>query len=238
MTAISTSELAERLSDPNVTIVDVRPLAAYNGWRLNGERRGGHIPGAVAFPSAWLLSVDAGEIDRLLQSKGIVPGRSIVVYGDDLETSAFTTKLEVLGLEDVSVYEAGFGTWAGDEQLPIERLAKYDSLVHTEWLRQVLHGEKPESAPDDGKFLLFHVNFGVPEEYAEGHIPGRSISTPTGSRIRLTGTAGHPRRSRPGCAPWASRMTPRSSSTGATPRATPTRNGRAAGPARSRPRGR
>ena len=43
--------------------------------------------------------------------------------------------------------------------------------MHIDWLRQVLAGERPEAAPT-GKFLLFHVNFGVPEEYAEGHIPG------------------------------------------------------------------
>ena len=55
---ISTDELRRRLADPTLTIVDVRPLAAYNGWQLEGEARGGHIPGAVAFPSAWLDSVD------------------------------------------------------------------------------------------------------------------------------------------------------------------------------------
>ena len=42
--AISTEELRDRLGDPALTIVDVRPLAAYNGWRLRGEARGGHIP--------------------------------------------------------------------------------------------------------------------------------------------------------------------------------------------------
>ncbi len=35
----------------------------------------------------------------------------------------------------------------------------------------MLDGERPEAAPT-GRFLLFHVNFGVPEEYAERHIPG------------------------------------------------------------------
>jgi thiosulfate/3-mercaptopyruvate sulfurtransferase len=34
----------------------------------------------------------------------------------------------------------------------------------------VLAGERPEASPD-GRFLLFHVNFGVPEEYEEGHLP-------------------------------------------------------------------
>ena len=43
--------------------------------------------------------------------------------------------------------------------------------MHIDWLRQVLAAERPEAAPE-GEFLLFHVNFGVPEEYAEAHIPG------------------------------------------------------------------
>src|SRR4029453_13034552 len=44
-------------------------------------------------------------------------------------------------------------------------------LGHTAWLRLVLEGERPEAAPA-GRFLLFHVNFGVPEEYEENHLPG------------------------------------------------------------------
>jgi thiosulfate/3-mercaptopyruvate sulfurtransferase len=172
MTSISTKALFDRLSDPDLSVVDVRPIAAYNGWRLHGERRGGHIPGAVPFPSAWLHSVDAVEIERLLQSKRIVPGRTVVVYGDGLEAAGFTARLQALGIEDVRVLEEGFGAWAADDGLPVDRLPNYDKLVHIEWLRRVLRGETPEAAPVDGKFLLFHVNFGVPDEYAEGHIPG------------------------------------------------------------------
>ncbi len=47
---ISKDELLARISQGDVSLVDVRPLAAYNGWRLDGEARGGHIPGAVALP--------------------------------------------------------------------------------------------------------------------------------------------------------------------------------------------
>ena len=74
MTTISTSELRERLDDPNLTIADVRPLVAYNGWRRGSAVRGGHVPGAVAFPIAWLHSVDEVEIERLLDSKGVTAG--------------------------------------------------------------------------------------------------------------------------------------------------------------------
>jgi molybdopterin synthase sulfurtransferase len=169
---ISTAELRRRLDDPDLTIVDVRPLAAYNGWRRNGEARGGHIPGAVAFASAWLNSVDDVEVERLLHSKGIVPGREVVLYGDDPEGVAeVRARLTDLGHERIRTHEHGWSEWAADANLPVEALPNYDKLVHTDWLREVLDGGRPEAAPA-GAFLLFHVNFGVPEEYEEGHIPG------------------------------------------------------------------
>jgi molybdopterin synthase sulfurtransferase len=169
---ISTTELRDRLGDADLTVIDARPLTGYNGWRLGDEARGGHIPGAVAFPSAWLTSVDAPEIQRILDEKGVVPGREVVVYGaggDDAE--AVAAGLRELDIANVRVYADGYSAWAADADLPLERLPKYDKLVHIDWLRRVLAGERPEAAPE-GKFLLFHVNFGVPEEYAEGHIPG------------------------------------------------------------------
>jgi 3-mercaptopyruvate sulfurtransferase SseA len=170
---ISRTELRQRLDDPDLTIVDVRPLPGYNGWRTNGEARGGHIPGAVAFPSAWLTSVDEAEVVRLLDSKGIVPGREVVLYGDKAEdVSAVRARLTELGHDGgVRTYEPGWADWAADTTLPVESLKNYDKLVHTTWLTELLDGGRPEAAPA-GRFLLFHVNFGVPEEYEEGHIPG------------------------------------------------------------------
>jgi 3-mercaptopyruvate sulfurtransferase SseA len=168
---ITTDELRDRLDDPALTLLDVRPLAAYNGWRRAGEARGGHIPGAVAFPAEWLQSVDEPEIARLLASKRVAPGRDVAVYGSGADDAA--TVVEALGrfgIPGARSY-AGFGTWAADASLPVEKLPRHDKLVHIDWLRQVLAGESPEAAPT-GDFLLFHVNFGVPEEYAEAHIPG------------------------------------------------------------------
>ena len=170
--AISTHELRRRLTDPDLTIVDVRAMPAYNGWRLRGAARGGHIPGAVAFPSSWLSIVEDAEVEWLLASKGIVPNREIVLYGDGPEdVSALRTRLVDLSHTGIRTYEEGWVEWAAHETLSLERLPKYDKLVHTEWLREVLDGGQPEAAPV-GPFLLFHVNFGVPEEYEESHIPG------------------------------------------------------------------
>ena len=169
---ISLTELRQRLGDPNLAIADVRALPAYNGWRSGGAARGGHIPGAVAFPRAWLESVDAPEVERLLGSKGILASREVVLYGDRAEdTLALRSRLAQLGQTGVRIYEGGWTEWAADATLPVDRLPNYDKLVHAEWLRELLDGGHPEAAPT-GRFLLFHVNFGVPEEYEENHIPG------------------------------------------------------------------
>ena len=172
MSTITTAELRDRLDDATLAIVDVRPLAAYNGWSLRGEARGGHVPGARAFPSAWLRSVDEPEVARILEEKGVVPGRSVALVGysaDDV--AAVQDRLRDLGIDDVRSLEGGAQAWAADPSLPLERLPNYDRLVTIDWLKDVLGGGKPEAAPT-GRFILFHVNFGVPEEYAEGHIPG------------------------------------------------------------------
>ncbi len=170
--AASNAELQARLGDPTLTIVDVRPLVAFNGWRRGDEARGGHIPGAVAFPIAWLDSVDDPEVARLLDTKGVIAGRDIVVYGDSADDAeALTIRLDALGVEGARLLPDGLSGWAADPELPLDRLPNYDKLIHIAWLREVLAGGRPEAAPD-GAFLLFHVNFGVPEEYAEGHIPG------------------------------------------------------------------
>jgi 3-mercaptopyruvate sulfurtransferase SseA len=169
---VTPEALRERLGDPTLTIVDVRPLAAYNGWRLGAEARGGHVSGATAFPIEWLRTVDEPEIALLLARKGISSNQDIVVYGDGVDDAeTFVAKLETLAIPGARILAGGFPAWAADTTAPVERLANYDKLVTIAWLRAVLAGERPEAAPD-GKFILFHVNFGVPEEYEEAHIPG------------------------------------------------------------------
>src|SRR4051794_13302788 len=172
MSTITTTELRDTIGRPDLTIVDVRTLAAYNGWRRNGEARGGHVPNSVSFPAAWLGSVDAEEVDRLLSTKGVTGGNEVVVIGDgDIDAEAVASRIRELGVESVRTLEGGAPAWAADPSLPLETLPKYTQLVHIPWLRDALAGERPEAPPNED-FLLFHVNFGVPEEYAEGHIPG------------------------------------------------------------------
>jgi molybdopterin synthase sulfurtransferase len=169
---LSPAELTARLDDPSLTIVDARPLRAYNGWRQGDDARGGHVPGAVSFPAEWITSVERPELERILARKGIVAGREVAIYdGAGRDADLVAEALAGFGVTDARIVAGGFSAWAADPDLPIERLARHDRLVHIDWLAAVLAGGTPEAAPT-GPFRLFHVNFGVPEEYAEGHIPG------------------------------------------------------------------
>ena len=169
---VSTADLGERLGDPGLVVVDVRSMAAYNGWRLRGEARGGHLPGAVAFPREWLSRFADAEVARVLREKRVATERTIVVYGEGANDAGdLGSMLARLGYEDVRVYDAGFPAWAADESLPVERLPRYENLVHPAWLRELTEGGRPETCRGND-YLLFHVNFGAPEEYEESHLPG------------------------------------------------------------------
>ena len=45
-TRLSTEELKAMVAAGDAQVVDVRPVGAYNGWRMRDEARGGHIAGA------------------------------------------------------------------------------------------------------------------------------------------------------------------------------------------------
>jgi thiosulfate/3-mercaptopyruvate sulfurtransferase len=169
--SVSTAELRSRLGEQGLCVVDARPLPAFNGWRVEGDERGGHVPGAVAFPADWLTRLDDAELKVMLESKGIASSSEVMVYGGRDAAELFRSRIAEHLRVVVRTYDEGFTEWAADPGLPVEGLARYERLVHPGWLRELIDGGTPEAAPD-GRVLLFHVNFGVPEEYADSHLPG------------------------------------------------------------------
>ena len=168
-TGLSTAELRAHLEASTAQLIDVRPIDAYNGWRLRGEPRGGHIAGARALPLKWAGYVDWIEIVR---AKGIRPGDPLVVYGYDAEDTERVAGLFTrAGYEHVHVYHDFVGGWCADETLPMQRLARYDRLVSPEWLKQLLsEGTAPEYP--GGRHVLCHAHYRNRGDYEKGHIPG------------------------------------------------------------------
>lgn len=51
-----TEDVEAALKDGKTIVLDARSNDAYNGWALDGAKRGGHIKGASDFSAKWLSS--------------------------------------------------------------------------------------------------------------------------------------------------------------------------------------
>jgi thiosulfate/3-mercaptopyruvate sulfurtransferase len=170
---LSIQDLLDTLThkDP-VVVLDVRSTAAYNGWTLNGESRGGHVAGAIPFPLAWFDDLQEDEIVAALKERGITHETNIIVYGngrDDAESAA--ARLETLRYAYSRILPNGFAAWADDPHRPIGRLPRFTQLVHEHWLAQLLNDGDPPHF-DGRRYVLAHTSFDNREDYDQGHIPG------------------------------------------------------------------
>lgn len=166
---ISAGKLSDCMQNGSHSIIDIRPIAAYNGWKLKQELRGGHIPGAKSIPLTWTRYMDWVEV---LEEKCITPDRPVILYGySSEETNQMAGRLYELGFEKVLAYNRFVTEWAADPGLPLEKLERHRQLVHPEWVWELINGKKPDEY--DGKnFVICHSHYGYPEDYSKGHIPG------------------------------------------------------------------
>lgn len=166
---ISTEELINSIQNPVYNLIDIRPIAAYNGWKLNREPRGGHIPGAKSIPLEWTRYLDWVEV---LEEKQIEKDRPVIVYGyEDYQTENMAVQLISLGYSNVSIYNGFVNEWSPDSELPLEKLDRYRHLVYSKWVHSLINGENPPEY-NGSDFVICHSHYGYPEDYERGHIPG------------------------------------------------------------------
>ncbi|HMM20704.1 MAG TPA: sulfurtransferase [Selenomonadales bacterium] len=173
---ISTQELKDNMGKSGWLIVDARQNDAFNGWKLDGVTRGGHIKGAADFAANWLkATVKDKDINQvlanLIKQKGIDKAENVVVYdanGQDAKAVAeFFLKN---GVKNVYLYDVK--EWAKDSSLPMESYANYQMIVPAQWIKDVIDGKKPETFAG-GSYKIFEVSWGDEStSYAKGHIPG------------------------------------------------------------------
>lgn len=166
---ISTIDLLNLIRNKQCLLIDVRPTDAYNGWRLSNEKRGGHIKGARSLPYKWTNYLDWIEIVR---SKGILPLHKLIIYGyDPVKSRRVADLFQKAGYPDVFVYDGFEEKWAANEQMPLEKLPRYNHLVYPEWVKTVVEGGTPPEHPG-GKTVICHAHYRNREAYLSGHIPG------------------------------------------------------------------
>lgn len=171
---ISTKDLNSNLSKSDWVVVDTRINDAFNGWKLDDVKRGGHIKGATDFSANW-LKVDVKDKDKkladLLKAKGITPEKNIVLYdanGKDAKDVA--NYLIKNNYKNLYVYD--IKKWAEDKSLALESYPNYQTLVPASWINDLIAGKNPETYTGS-KYKIFEVSWGEEKNsYLKGHIPG------------------------------------------------------------------
>lgn len=174
---ISTKDLQGKLENNDWVVVDTRENDAFNGWKLDEVKRGGHIKGATDFSAAWLKVEDKNKsklIDEALKTKGITAEKNIVLYDANGKDSGEVAEfLSQKGYKNIYTYDVK--EWAKDESLEMVAYENYQMLVSASWVKDLVEDKKPETF--NGKeFKVFEVSWGEekdsPDYLKEGHIKG------------------------------------------------------------------
>ena len=174
VTSLTTTEVARVLHDDHWVLVDTRPTDAYNGWKLDGISRGGHLPGAVDFPASW-LDVDQEDLSKRLaavrKAKGIAPDRHVVLYATNpRDRDRVATYLRHAGYQNLYAFD--FRAWADDQTKPLIRYPNYQLLVPPAIVQQLLDGQLPETFEQAKRVKFAEVSWGGENaSYAKGHLP-------------------------------------------------------------------
>lgn len=171
---ITTEDLKKNLNDDSWIIVDTRINDAFNGWKLDGAARGGHIEGAVDFSANW-LKVDVKDkeksLEEALKIKGISPDKNIVLYDTNGTDAKEVAKyLSDKGYKNLYTYDVK--QWAEDESLPMVQYKNYQKIVPASVVKDVVDGKTPETFEKGKKVKIVEASWGEEKEsYAKGHVP-------------------------------------------------------------------
>lgn len=115
--------------DKNSILLDVRPTEQYEGKQESKDnKRLGHIPGALNVPYMSTVAEDgyfkpASELRKMYEAKGITKDKEIIVYCQRGHRASHTWYVlsEILGYENVKVYDGSMMEWANNDKFPIEK---------------------------------------------------------------------------------------------------------------------
>lgn len=155
---LAAGQLAARLDDPALRIIDSREDSLFNGFCDRGAPRGGHLPGAVQFPVEWLPRIAPERFEAFAAGKGIVRSRQLLCYDSDPARLAQVCHAFADRGYRVAAFE-DYLAWAADPARALQALPNYHLAVSPAWLHALIRGERPEHYDND-HFLVFEVCWG------------------------------------------------------------------------------
>jgi thiosulfate/3-mercaptopyruvate sulfurtransferase len=126
--ALSTAELEQALSDPNLKLVDARAAERFAGEVEPIDSVAGHIPGAVNHPFTANLDTDnrflsAAELKRRWVERlaGSDAKDLVAMCGSGVTACHNLLSLEVAGLPGAKLYAGSWSEWIRDPRRPVAR---------------------------------------------------------------------------------------------------------------------
>ena len=118
---ISTAELAERLGEEGLVLLDVRTTEEFRGLAVAPcDPRGGRIPGARHVGLDELFGAGAGGPEAVRELVGADPGAEVIAYCHSGSRSATAVQLLVAAGYRARNYEGSWHEWSRDPDLPAE----------------------------------------------------------------------------------------------------------------------
>ena len=110
-----------------MTFVDVRSDGEWDGSNSRGNKRVGHVPGAIHVEWTNFLKEDKyqtfkskDEIQKILDINAITPEQEIVTYWQGgIRAAHVYFVLKMMGYEKVKNYDGSMGEWANTDESPL-----------------------------------------------------------------------------------------------------------------------
>ena len=121
---ITTMELNDTLD--SLKVLDSRTKEEYDGATNYGEKRGGHIPGAISFPFANVLNDDGTfknqtGLEAVFTAANLTKDDDIVSYCTaGIRSAHLSLVLRMAGYANSMNYDASFYEWAENDNLTVE----------------------------------------------------------------------------------------------------------------------
>jgi len=160
------------LKNNNFILIDTRSDEEFNGWTIDENIKGGHIPGAINLSFNLLEGLNENEAKEILKKNGLSPEKNIVVYSNyGKESLSLYNVLKKFGYKHVANYQGGMEEWSMDSSLKVEKLKNYEKLVYPQWVKDLTEGKEVKNY-DGREYIIVNVNYKQKKEYEKGHIKG------------------------------------------------------------------